>query len=340
MDIETLCRQMPKAELHLHVEGAIEPRMLLELARRNDVALPWPDEAAIRQAYRFSCLQDFLALFYSGCQVLQRAQDFFEVTHAYLRRAHADGIVHAEIFLSPQSHLARDVGWADMLDGTLEAMAAAQRDWGLTSGLILGLQRHHSEQEAFAILEGAMPWRDSLLGLGLGGAEVGNPPAKFARVFREAKARGLHLTAHAGEEGPAEYVRDSVEILGVERIDHGNACLEDPALVAQLTAARMPLTVCPLSNLRLQGVASLEQHPLRRMLESGLHVTVNSDDPAFFGGYLNDNLLACQQALALTAQECLTLARNSLEAAFLAPDIKHRYLDDLEEFARPLALAP
>lgn len=340
MMIEEFCRRMPKAELHIHLEGAIEPEMLLLLAKRNDVTLPWENKQQILEAYQFTCLEDFLTLFYNGCRVLKRADDFHDITLAYLKRAKDDNVVHAEMFLSPQSHLSNGVGWNDMLEGTLAAMEEARCDWGITSGLILGLQRHRTEQEAFDILEAAMPWRDKLLGIGLGGSELGNPPAKFERVFYAAKSRGFYLTAHAGEEGPAGYVRESVERLGIDRVDHGNACLDDPELVTYLVERRTPLTVCPLSNLCLNVVDSLESHPLRTMLEKGLCVTINSDDPAYFKGYINDNLVACQKALSLTEKDCLVMGRNSIEAAFLGPEVKRQYYDALDNFSRHTVATP
>ena len=314
--------------------------MLLRLANRNDIALPWENEQQVREAYHFTCLQDFLTLFYNGCRVLTRADDFYDITLAYLKRAKDDNVIHAEMFLSPQSHLANRVGWNEMLDGTLAAMAAAQHDWGITSGVLLGLQRHRSEQEAIDILREAMPWRDKLLGIGLGGAEQGNPPRKFERVFRKAKSYGFYLTAHAGEEGPAEYVRESIERLGVDRIDHGNACLDDPALVAHLVESGIALTVCPLSNLRLNVESSLKEHSLNKMLKKDLKVTINSDDPAYFNGYINDNLVACQQALSLTEQQCLMLGRNSIEAAFLDTNQKNQYFGVIDKFAAHTAVTP
>ncbi|GHE19730.1 adenosine deaminase [Halomonas urumqiensis] len=340
MMIEEFCKRMPKAELHIHLEGAIEPEMLLLLARRNEVRLPWENKQQILDAYQFTCLEDFLTLFYNGCRVLKRAEDFHDITLAYLKRAKDDNVVHAEMFLSPQSHLANGVGWSDMLDGTLAAMEEAQFDWGITSGLILGLQRHRTELEAFEILEASMPWRDKLLGIGLGGSELGNPPGKFERVFQAAKKRGFYLTAHAGEEGPAEYVRESVERLGIDRVDHGNACLDDPGLVMHLAERRTPLTLCPLSNLCLNVVDSLESHPLRTMLKKGMCVTINSDDPAYFKGYINDNLVACQKALSLTEEDCLVMGRNSIEAAFLDPGLKRKYYDALVNFSRHAVAIP
>ncbi|UST52575.1 adenosine deaminase (plasmid) [Comamonadaceae bacterium OTU4NAUVB1] len=310
---------LPKAELHMHIEGSIEPAMFLALAKRNGVAIAWKTEAELREAYHFRDLQSFLDLYYDGCRVLVKAADFQDVTRAYLARAHADRVLHAELFLGPQGHTSRGVALGAVLEGTFAAMEAARRDDGITSGLILLAQRHRSEEEALALLDAAQPWADRLLGFGLGGAEVGNPPSKFVEFFRRCRERGFKVVAHAGEEGPAAYVREAIELLDVQRIDHGNACLDDPALVAMLARRRLPLTVCPLSNLKLRVVASMDRHPLKQLLDAGLCVTVNSDDPSFFGGYVNDNYIACQAALGLSRQDLVTLARNSFVAAFMPP---------------------
>ncbi|MBJ2156518.1 adenosine deaminase [Variovorax sp. IB41] len=311
---------LPKAELHMHIEGSIEPALFLQLARRNGVALRWQTEAELREAYRFTDLQDFLNLYYDGCRVLVQPEDFFDVTRDYLRRAHADRVLHAEMFLGVQGHTSRGVPLAAVMEGVFGAMAAAQAGDGISAGLIVVVQRHRSEDEALALLEELHPWYGRLLGFGLGGAEVGNPPSKFAEFFRRCRERGFKVVAHAGEEGPAAYVREAVELLQVQRVDHGNACLDDPALVAQLVQRRIPLTVCPLSNLKLRLVPSMAAHPLRRLMDAGLCVTVNSDDPSYFGGYVNDNYLACQEALGLGRDDLASLALNSFEAAFITPE--------------------
>jgi adenosine deaminase len=308
---------LPKAELHMHIEGSIEPALFIELARRNGVEIRWKSEAELRAAYDFHNLQSFLDLYYDGCRVLVHEADFRDVTREYLARAHADRVLHAELFLGPQGHTARGVALGTVLDGTLAAMDAARRQDGITSGLILLAQRHRSEEEALAMLDAAMPWADRLLGFGLGGAEIGNPPSKFVEFFRRCRERGFRVVAHAGEEGPAAYVREAVELLHVQRIDHGNACLDDPGLVRMLAERQVPLTVCPLSNLKLKVVPSIDAHPLRKLMDAGLCVTVNSDDPSFFGGYVNDNYIACQAALGLGRGEVVALARNSFVAAFM-----------------------
>jgi adenosine deaminase len=325
---------LPKAELHIHIEGSIEPPLFLELARRNGVAIRWQSEQELRAAYAFRDLQDFLDLYYDGCRVLLHAQDFHDVTREYLARAHADSVLHAELFLGPQGHTARGVALATVMEGVLGAMDAAEREDGITSGLLLVAQRHRSEQEALALLEAAMPWRERILGFGLGGAEVGNPPSKFAEFFRRCRERGFHVVAHAGEEGPAGYVRESVELLQVQRVDHGNASIDDPALLEVLARREIPLTVCPLSNLKLQVVPSLAAHPLKRLMDAGLRVTVNSDDPSYFGGYVNDNYLACQQALGLDRGDIVALARNSVLGAFLPAARKQAALAAVEAYDR------
>ncbi|MCW5640916.1 MAG: adenosine deaminase [Rhodoferax sp.] len=323
---------MPKAELHMHIEGSIEPELFLQLAERNAVQVPWSDVDTLRAAYDFRDLQSFLDLYYDGCRVLVHAQDFHDVTRAYLRRAHADGVIHAELFLGPQGHTSRGVAMATVLEGVWAAMREAQREDGLSSGLILLAQRHRSEAEAFELFEQAMPWAEHLLGFGLGGAEVGHPPSKFERFFAHCRSRGMRVVAHAGEEGPASYVREAVELLQVDRIDHGNACVDDEALLRQLAESRTPLTVCPLSNLRLKVSDSLDTHVLPRLLQAGLCVTLNSDDPSFFGGYINDNFLQCQQTYGWAPSQLVELARNSLDASFLPEPQRRAALARLDAF--------
>jgi adenine deaminase len=309
--VDDLIGRLPKAELHLHLEGSLEPGLMLELARRNDIALPWTSVADVRAAYEFTGLQAFLDLYYAGSRVLVTRRDFHDLTAAYLRRARADNVVHAEVFLGPQSFTERGTPIADVLDGALSAFDVAG---DVTGGLIVSAQRHRTEAAAFELLDAVAPWGDRIVGFGLGGAEVGNPPGKFARWFAECRSQGFRTTAHAGEEGPAAYVREAVEVCGVDRIDHGIACLADPELVGVLRERQLPLTVCPLSNLRLKVVPDLARHPLRRMLAAGLLVTVNSDDPAYFGGYANDN----HRALGLTDEEVRTVVDNGFRAAFSA----------------------
>jgi adenosine deaminase len=329
--MDKLIAALPKAELHMHLEGSLEHGRLFELAERNGVELPWKDPAELAAAYRFENLQSFLDLYYLGCKVLVTREDFYLTTRDYLWRAHEDNIVHAEIFLSPQGHTSRGVSMATIMDGVLAAFDEANKQFGMTGGVLLGAQRHLPEAQALAMLEAAMPWADRILGFGLGGAELGNPPSGFTRYARACRERGFHVTAHAGEEGPASYVREALELLQVDRVDHGNAAMNDPDLLADLVRTQTPLTVCPLSNLKLQVVTDMREHPLRKMLRAGLRVTINSDDPSYFGGYLNDNLLACRQHLGLTDDEVYTLMRNGFLAAFLPERIRAAYLLRLEQ---------
>ena len=330
--MDTFIRGLPKAELHMHLEGSIEAELLLELAARNGLRPRWETPQALRSAYAFSDLQSFLDLYYEGCRVLVQERDFYDMTRAYLRRAHGDAVIRAEVFLGPQSFIERDVPLAAVMDGTLAAMRDAGREDGISAGLLVTAQRHRSEPEALTLLDSVMPWADRIAGFGLGGAERGNPPSRFANYFRTCRERGFRITVHAGEEGPASYVREAVEILDADRIDHGNSCLSDPALVRVLAERGTPLTVCPLSNVRLKGVPSLEAHPLRTMLAAGLNVTLNSDDPAYFGGYVNDNFIQCAQILGLSAHDVAALARNSLLASFAPPDETARHVARLEGY--------
>ena len=308
-------RDIPKAELHIHVEGSLEPEMMFDLARRNGVSLPYRSVEEVRRAYAFANLQQFLDLYYEGMNVLRTEEDFFALADAYLRRAAADGVVHVEMFFDPQAHTGRGVPLGTLMDG-LERAIVRSRERGVSVSLILCFLRHLTEREAFETLEEAEPYLDRLLGVGLDSSEVGHPPSKFARVFAAARDLGLRLVAHAGEEGPPEYVWEALEILGVERIDHGNRALEDDALVARLRDDRIPLTVCPLSNLALRVVDDLAAHPIRRMLDLGLLATVNSDDPAYFGGYINENFRRVAEAVGLSIEDIETLAHNSLAASF------------------------
>ena len=309
--------KLPKAELHLHIEGSLEPEQMFALAKRNKITLPFATVEALGAAYAFSNLQDFLDIYYQGAAVLQTMEDFHDLTLAYFRRAAADGVIHAEIFFDPQTHTARGVPFAVAIDGILSGMAQAERSLGVTAKLILCFLRHLSEEDAFETLRQAEPWLDRLTAVGLDSSELGHPPSKFARVFRAARERGLKLVAHAGEEGPAAYVWEALDVLGVNRIDHGNRALEDPALVARLVADGMTLTVCPLSNLKLRVVDSLAAHPLKRMLELGLKATINSDDPAYFGGYVGRNWTETATALDLSQADLASLARNSFQGSFL-----------------------
>lgn len=324
---------LPKAELHLHIEGSLEPELMFELARRNGIAIPFATIDDVRAAYAFSNLQDFLDIYYQGMGVLQTEQDFYDLTAAYLARAHADGVRHAEIFFDPQGHTARGIPFATVIGGITRALDDAQARYDMSSRLIMCFLRHLSEEEAEATLDEARPWLDRIDGVGLDSSEVGHPPAKFQRVFARARDLGLRLVAHAGEEGPPEYVHEALDLLGVDRIDHGNRSLEDEALVARLADDAMCLTVCPLSNLKLCVVDDMTAHPLKTMLDAGLLATVNSDDPSYFGGYVNANYTAVADALDLSRDELVTLARNSFLGAFLDDDAKARHLAAIDAYA-------
>ena len=315
-----LLADSPKAELHVHIEGTLEPELIFALAQRNGVTLPYADIDALRAAYAFTDLQSFLDLYYAGCDVLRTEQDFFDLAWAYFQRAAADNVVHVEPFFDPQTHTARGIGFDVFMPGFIRAAEQARGELGLSVAWILSFLRHLSEEEAMDTLDAALPWRAHYIGVGLDSSERGNPPEKFARVFARAAQLGLHRVAHAGEEGPAAYVRDALDLLGAERIDHGVRAAEDPALMQRLAEQGVPLTVCPLSNVRLCVFPDLAQHNLPELMVAGLKVTVNSDDPAYFGGYLNTNLTALfATQTALRPQDGYTVLRNSLEAAFVHP---------------------
>ena len=316
---DRLIRLLPKVELHLHIEGTLEPDLLFALARRHGVALPYASVDALRAAYDFSDLQSFLDLYYAGCAVLRDRADFYALAMAYFARAHADHVAHVEIFFAPQSHTSRGVAIGDVIGGLIDAIADARARYGITAGLILCFLRHLPEDDALATWRAALPFRDRLVAIGLDSSERDHPPRDFQRVFAEARAAGLHAVAHAGEEGPAAYIREALDLLHVERIDHGVHCEDDPALVAELARRQIPLTVCPLSNLELRVVDDLRAHNLARLLRAGVAVTVNSDDPAYFGGYIGDNYRAVAEALDLSGRELVQLAENAVRAAFLAP---------------------
>ncbi|MGW1026960.1 adenosine deaminase [Streptomyces sp. NPDC002577] len=329
---------LPKAELHLHIEGTLEPELAFALAARNGVQLPYADTEALRKAYQFSDLQSFLDLYYELMAVLRTERDFEELADAYLERAAAQGVRHAEIFFDPQAHIARGVGIGTVIEGLARALDRSEERHGVSTQLIMCFLRDQSAESAMETLEAAKPYLNRIVGVGLDSAEVGHPPVKFREVYEAAAALGLRRVAHAGEEGPPAYIWESLDVLGVERIDHGLRAMEDPELVERLVRERVPLTLCPLSNVRLRAVDVLEEHPLRRMLDAGLLCTVNSDDPAYFGGYIADNFHAVRDALGLELEQMRALARNSFEAAFLEHDEERRgrYLAEVEayEFGR------
>ncbi len=324
---------LPKAELHLHIEGSLEPELMFALAQRNQVALPFDSVEAVRAAYDFSNLQDFLDIYYQGANVLQTEQDFYDLAAAYFKRAAADHVRHAEIFFDPQTHTDRGIAYETVINGLSRAQKDAQAQYGLTSGLILCFLRHLPEEEAFKTLAMAEPHLDKIIGVGLDSSEVGHPPSKFAGVFARARELGLKLVAHAGEEGPPEYVYEALDILKIDRVDHGNRSLEDPALVARIVEAGLTLTVCPLSNHKLCVVRDMDLHPVPDMLAKGLKATINSDDPAYFGGYVNDNFKALTRRGLLSRDDCLTLARNSITGSFAPETRKAELLAEIEAYA-------
>jgi adenosine deaminase len=326
-----LLKRMPKAELHIHIEGSLEPELIFQLARRNGVALPYASVEDLRRAYAFTSLQSFLDIYYAGASVLLQEQDFYDMAWAYLQRAAADNVLRAEIFFDPQTHTARGVGMETVVNGLYRACQDAKGQLGVDAELILCFLRHLSEQEAFETLEQAMPFQGKFIGVGLDSSELGHPPEKFARVFARCGELGLHRVAHAGEEGPPEYVWSALDVLKVERIDHGVQSAKDPALMQRLAKERIPLTVCPLSNLKLCVFPRLEDHNLGQLLDAGLAATVNSDDPAYFGGYLNDNFVQTFEATGLTAEHAYQLARNSFEGSFAGVDTRKRYIERLDK---------
>jgi adenosine deaminase len=328
-----LIGRLPKCELHIHIEGSLEPELMFALAARNGIKLPYASVEALRRAYQFTQLQDFLDIYYRGMSVLITAQDFFDLAWAYLTRAQADNVRHVEMFFDPQGHTARGIAFSTVISGLCRAIEKAQAELGISASLIMCFLRHLDEADAHLTLDAALAHRAKIMGVGLDSSELGHPPAKFTSVFRRAREAGFSLFAHAGEEGPASYVWEAIDVLGVQRVDHGNRSLEDDALVARLARERMPLTVCPLSNLRLQVVPDLTHHPLRHMMDRGLMVTVNSDDPAYFGGYVNDNYRAVQQSLELNREDIVALARNGFAASMMSEADRRQALADFDRAA-------
>ena len=325
-----LLQTAPKAELHIHIEGSLEPELIFALSQRNGIAIPYASVDELRRAYAFSNLQSFLDIYYAGASVLIREQDFYDMAWAYLLKAQADHVIHTEIFFDPQTHTARGVAMKTVIDGLHRACQDAKTHLGVSASLILCFLRHLSEADALATLEDALPHRDKFIGVGLDSSELGHPPEKFSRVFTRCRELGLHLVAHAGEEGPPEYIWSALDVLRVERIDHGVQSARDPALMKRLAQERMPLTVCPLSNQKLCVFPNLADHNLGQLLDAGLCATVNSDDPAYFGGYMNDNFLQTFAATGLSAQHAYTLMRNSFEASFLEPAPKRAMLERVD----------
>ena len=316
-ELDTFIDDLPKAELHMHLEGSLEPELVLALARRNDVELPWASASELRRAYAFNDLQSFLNLYWAGCQTLRREEDFYDMTMAYLRRARLDNVLHAEVFLGMQNFTTRGIEVDTVMRGILRAFRDAASQLGMSAYLMVVAQRHRSEAEACELLEQILPWANDIAAIGLGGPEVGYPPSGFVDFFRTCRKKGFRVVVHAGEEGPAAYVREAVELLGADRIDHGNACQDDPALVRLIVERGTPLTLCPISNLRLNVIPTIGAHPLKRFMEAGVRTTLNSDDPSYFGGYVNDNFSAVQHSLDLDRDELVALARNSFVASMM-----------------------
>ncbi|HEX9246265.1 MAG TPA: adenosine deaminase [bacterium] len=332
--MDAFLERLPKAELHIHIEGALEPELMFTLAARNRVALPFRSVDEVRRAYVFQNLQSFLDIYYAGCRVLLREQDFYDLTWAYLRRSAAQNVRHAEIFFDPQSHTDRGVPFEVVVSGIHRALTDGGRSLGISSKLILCFLRHQSAESAMETFRQALPFKERIVGVGLDSSEVGHPPEKFRAVFDAARAEGFLTVAHAGEEGPPEYIWQALDLLGASRIDHGVRCLEDPRLVERLVAEQVPLTVCPLSNVKLRVFRSMAEHNLKRLLDRGVRVTVHSDDPAYFGGYIGENFQAAQDALALSRADVYRLAGNAFQAAFLPPKDRQRLAGELDAYMR------
>ncbi len=334
MDTTTLIRKIPKAELHLHIEGTLEPELMMKLAQRNGIRIPYDSVDEIRAAYEFTDLQSFLDIYYAGAQVLVSEHDFHDLTYEYLERAAADNVRHVEIFFDPQTHTERGIEFDTVVDGLYRALQEGETRLGITFELIMCFLRHLSADDAMATLEQALPHKSRIRAVGLDSSEVGHPPAKFTEVFDRARTEGFLTVAHAGEEGPPEYIWEALDLLKVERIDHGVRCLEDPALIERLATEQTPLTVCPLSNVKLRVFDKLQDHNLKQLLDAGLCATINSDDPAYFGGYVGENFLQTQQALALSSEQIVTLARNSFTASFLSDEDKERHYFEIHNLVR------
>ena len=327
-------QNLPKVELHLHIEGTLEPEMMFELAQRNNIDLPYESVSEVKEAYNFDDLESFLDIYYQGSQVLQQERDFYDLTWAYLQKAAEEKVRHTEIFFDPQSHTDRGIAFETAYRGIYRALEDGKNKLGISSQLILSFLRHLSEEEAFATLEQALPYKDTMVAVGLDSAEQGNPPSKFKRVFDKAQAAGFLTVAHAGEEGPPEYIWEAINLLKVSRIDHGVRSMEDPKLLDYLVEKQIPLTVCPLSNVELKVFDSMAKHNLKQLLNLGICATVNSDDPSYFGGYIGKNYQAAQTALDLSEQELYQLAKNSVRASFLSPEKKHELMAELEEYCQ------
>lgn len=331
-ELKQFIEKMPKAELHLHIEGSFEPELMFKIAKRNNVNIKYKSIEEVKEAYKFNNLQDFLDIYYAGAQVLITYQDFYDLTWAYIEKIHSQNVIHTEIFFDPQTHTERGIKFETVIKGIRDALNDAKEKYSISSKLILSFLRHLPETDAFKTLEEAMPFKDLFYAVGLDSSEIGNPPSKFKNVYEKCIEEGFKSVAHAGEEGPTEYIYEALDLLKISRLDHGNTSLQDEMLVKRLVDEKMALTICPLSNLKLQVVKDLKNHPLKTMLNKGLVATVNSDDPAYFGGYMNENFIAITEALNLTKTDLIQLTKNSFEASFLTVDEKNIMLQKLEEY--------
>lgn len=323
---------MPKAELHLHLEGSFEPELMFEIASRNGLSLPYKNIEEVKKAYHFNNLQEFLDIYYAGAGVLLKEQDFYDLTMAYLKKIHEENVIHAEVFFDPQTHTERGVAFETVFNGIEKALIKGEKEFGISYKIILCFLRHLDEASAFKTLEMALPFKEKIIAVGLDSSELGNPPSKFERVFAKARAEGFITVAHAGEEGPSGYIHEALDLLRVSRIDHGNRCLDDEVLVEKLRVLQMPLTICPLSNLKLKVVKDMKDHPIRKLLQKGLMATIHSDDPAYFGGYMNANYFAVTEALELSREEIVLLAENGFKACFVNEEQKNKMLERLKDY--------
>jgi len=335
-ELSTLIQGIPKAELHLHIEGSFEPELMFEIAHRNNISLPYDDVETLKKAYQFNNLQEFLDIYYTGAQVLLHEQDFFDLTWAYVTKVHRQNVVHVEVFFDPQTHTKRGIAFEVVINGIYRALAKAQNELHMSYKLIMCYLRHLSEAEAFESLKASLPFKHIIDGVGLDSSEKGNPPSKFEHVFKASAEQGYKLVAHAGEEGPAEYIWEALNVLKVVRIDHGNRCLDDEELVQRLVAQKIPLTLCPTSNLALKVIQKMEEHPVLKMLDKGIVATIHSDDPAYFGGYMNENYYEIAKALKLNKDQLKQLAINAFEASWLSAASKQKHINDVENYFNSL----
>lgn len=331
-ELKEIIQGIPKAELHLHIEGSFEPELMFEIAKRNNIDLAYDSIESIKKAYKFNNLQEFLDIYYTGAQVLIHEQDFFDLTWAYLTKVHSQNVVHVEIFFDPQTHTDRGVGFDVVINGIHKALEKGKQELNISYKLIMSYLRHLSEEAAFSTLESSLPFKDWIDGVGLDSSEMGNPPSKFVNVFKASANHGYQLVAHAGEEGPSDYIWEALDLLKVVRIDHGNRCLDDEALVDRLLEQNIPLTLCPLSNVELKVIQKMEDHPVRKMLDKGILATIHSDDPAYFGGYMNENYYETAKALDLDKNQLMQLAINGFEASWLSTEAKEKHISEVKEY--------